>query len=914
MLTQLKTTVATAIAVVAVLLTIDARVSADEPPGLPVAQLSLDSAVDFEKEILPVLKRNCLACHNQSAAEGDVILESPQTMAQAETDPPLLSRGEGASSQLFRVAAHRSEPVMPPEENDVGAQNLSPEELALLRLWIDQGARGEKRDADAPIAWRAVPESFVPVYAVSVAPAGDFVAAGRGRRIYMVHVPANRELGMLADPALASQVADESPGVAHLDMVQSLAFSPDGMRLVSGGYRVAKIWRRRGDGVTELLDRVDSPSGALASAESWLAVGETGGDIQVFDVTKGKRACTLEGHTEAVDTLAFSTDGSHLVSAGRDGGCRVWDTATGRPIAQWENQLPVRAVTWCAQNTQIAAACDDGAIRLWPVSETGDGESESEPPKPVGQLQGHAGPVTCLATVDDSGEQIVSGGQDGSVRLWDCAGGRQVRQFDQGGPVADVDVAGHRLVTVGANRVVRLFQWNNGQQIAEMRVGYQARQRVSVARRNLDIASRYTGAVKGDVAAAEKMRTTAEADAKKAEEEVKQAEADLAKKVDAEKTAKENERAKAEAEKNVAQRTLEASRDRLSRLQTTVQQAAQAIVEARRAVTQAEQVESQLREPVAALEQQAAASAERALKSAAISEAAATVALVDEDGCVYRFDLATGAALDTIEHDPGARIAVVATAGDRIAALAADGTIDLVQAAPVWELERTLGGDPNLPGPADRVTAVAVSPDGALVATGGGEPSRSGELMLWDLESGSLLRTIDNAHSDTVLGLAFSPRGAYLASCGADRQMKVFEVATGRPVCTYEGHTHHVLSVAWRADGRMLATGGADRVVKIWEFPSGNQQKTIEGFGKEVTSLRFLGVSDNIVAGAGSGAVVVKTSSGGGGPTYSGSQGFVHGVECSADGGVIAAGGDSGVLWIWSGQTQPAVFPPPGQP
>ena len=119
--------------------------------------------------------------------------------------------------------------------------------------------------------------------------------------------------------------------------------------------------------------------------------------------------------------------------------------------------------------------------------------------------------------------------------------------------------------------------------------------------------------------------------------------------------------------------------------------------------------------------------------------------------------------------------------------------------------------------------------------------------MIWELRTGQLIQTISEPHSDTILGLAFSPRGQYLASCGADRQMKVFEVATGRLVCTCEGHTHHVLSVAWRADGRMLATGGADKVVKVWSFPSGEQQKTIEGFAKEITSLQFLGLSDNIV-------------------------------------------------------------------
>ena len=62
-------------------------------------------------------------------------------MQSAETDPPLLVPGGGAKSQLFLVAAHQSDSVMPPDDNDVGAKNLTPHELGLLRLWIDQGAK-----------------------------------------------------------------------------------------------------------------------------------------------------------------------------------------------------------------------------------------------------------------------------------------------------------------------------------------------------------------------------------------------------------------------------------------------------------------------------------------------------------------------------------------------------------------------------------------------------------------------------------------------------------------------------------------------------------------------------------------------------------------------------------------------------
>src|SRR5690606_18653551 len=109
----------------------------------------------------------------------------------------------------------------------------------------------------------------------------------------------------------------------------------------------------------------------------------------------------------------------------------------------------------------------------------------------------------------------------------------------------------------------------------------------------------------------------------------------------------------------------------------------------------------------------------------------------------------------------------------------------------------------------DRVTALDFSPAGDLLATGGGAPSRGGELKLWNVATGQLEREILDAHSDTVLAIEFSPDGKYLATCGADRFMKVFEVASGTLVKAFEGHTHHVLGVSWRADGRLLVTSGA---------------------------------------------------------------------------------------------------------
>ena len=168
-----------------------------------------------------------------------------------------------------------------------------------------------------------------------------------------------------------------------------------------------------------------------------------------------------------------------------------------------------------------------------------------------------------------------------------------------------------------------------------------------------------------------------------------------------------------------------------------------------------------------------------------------------------------------------------------------------------WSLARTIGSADDPAQFADRVIALDFSPDGKLLATGGGEPSRGGELKIWNVADGRLVRAISNPHSDAVCSLHFSPDGSLLASGGADRFLRVFRVATGELVKSFEGHTGHLLGVAWRADGRELASASADDTVKIWDLSTGEQKRTIEGFGKEVTGIGYVAATPRVLTSCG---------------------------------------------------------------
>src|SRR6185436_19568022 len=99
---------------------------------------------------------------------------------------------------------------------------------------------------------------------------------------------------------------------------------------------------------------------------------------------------------------------------------------------------------------------------------------------------------------------------------------------------------------------------------------------------------------------------------------------------------------------------------------------------------------------------------------------------------------------------------------------------------------------------------------GHVLATASGEPTRSGEVKLWSVDDGRLISAFTNVHSDAVLSLRFSPDGRFLASSSADRFVRVMDLATGRVVKAFEGHTSYVLGVAWKRDSRTLASAGAD--------------------------------------------------------------------------------------------------------
>ena len=138
----------------------------------------------------------------------------------------------------------------------------------------------------------------------------------------------------------------------------------------------------------------------------------------------------------------------------------------------------------------------------------------------------------------------------------------------------------------------------------------------------------------------------------------------------------------------------------------------------------------------------------------------------------------------------------------------------------------TFGAQAQMGVPSDTLKAIAISPDGKLLASG----STSKVVTVWDFETGALLHTLQG-HTEAVNSVNFSADSKLLASGADDVLAKVWDVATGENLHTLTGHVHRVMSVEFSADGSFLASGSAGGQVKVWDATTFAELRSFSGHG-----------------------------------------------------------------------------------
>jgi len=369
--------------------------------------------VDFAAKIAPIFQEHCVDCHGKDDPDGELILESFESLMKGGKAGKAIIPGKAQDSLLVKFIEGRSgkegkNQFMPPGKKE----HLKPAEIALIRQWIDGGAPAPSAEMKSAELIARLPkispvgEAKKAVRAVAFSEKLNIIAIGRFGSVELLNGTSREGVRVINDIAGA---------------VNALVFSPDGQSLFvaagdAGLTGVAYHFRatdgklmRKLEGHTDALYAIAlSPDGKV------LATGGYDQKIKLWSTSTGIELKLLKGHNGCVNGLSFRPDGKVLASACADRTVKLWDVSTGARLDTLSQPLKEQyAVAFSPDGKTLAGGGADNRIRFWRVS-----EKALEGSNPIlASRFAHEGAILSLLFAAD-GETLISSAADKTVKLW----------------------------------------------------------------------------------------------------------------------------------------------------------------------------------------------------------------------------------------------------------------------------------------------------------------------------------------------------------------------------------------------------------------------------------------------------------------------------------------------------------------
>ncbi|NCR45853.1 MAG: protein kinase [Microcystis aeruginosa G13-01] len=205
-------------------------------------------------------------------------------------------------------------------------------------------------------------------------------------------------------------------------------------------------------GHSDCLDSVAySPDGR------YLASGSRDNTIKIWEVATGKELRTLTGHSEIVFSVAYSPDGRYLASGSRDNTIKIWEVATGKVRTITGHSGWVFSVAYSPDGRYLASGSADKTIKIWEVA-TG---------KQLRTLTDHSMTVWSVAYSPD-GRYLASGSRDKTIKIWEVATGTELRTLT-GYSIGVLSVVyspdGHYLASGSNDNTIKIWEVATGKQL-----------------------------------------------------------------------------------------------------------------------------------------------------------------------------------------------------------------------------------------------------------------------------------------------------------------------------------------------------------------------------------------------------------------------------------------------------------------